>query len=480
MRAVITKPLQRQFAAFFGGDWLSFLGYLEEGPSPNEQISTVLPEARLYVGASSRVNEVAEEHGIPADEVERMLASFWSSGVAESPVHQRVRVLREFWDHFDIAHARQAPGMESLWGLADVEDVQLAGLDNVWNGPAWYNPGQYRTKLPDALLVEISTLWDGMFLPLAPDRIVTSSSPFNEMLEAFGPALRFWHGVGLTIWFLTEGPISRTDIAGLEQYHRRDVEALALLGAPIDTAMFAELVGAEKGLGKPEPYTTRETESDFNGGLGRLSAGMSIGTRRSGFEGLRDIVTQYRRTWATKYLDEYLRARWESEIRQTAREFARHLEVKRKPPTGKQFAKVAEAPANHWFGGDAGSLYAAFGEKAPTPMRRVRLLPSDTTSLAVCVFYALGGSKTEAPTVTYREDEAERARRQAERDAHSGRTRLSTLSVWYAQLREALGRQPSVVEFGRARFEPLSAVLDEDPVRAWTVYAAAVDSCLPL
>jgi hypothetical protein len=154
--------------------------------------------------------------------------------------------------------------------------------------------------------------------------------------------------------------------------------------------------------------------------------------------------------------------------------------VKGKAPTVKQFAKFAEAPTNHWFGGDVNLLYAAFGEKTPSPTRRVRLLPRNPESLALQVFYALGGMKTEASGNTYHEDETEPARRQAEWNAHSKRKQLAELSVRYVQLREALGRQPTVAEFGRARFEDLGTVPGDDQAPTWATYAAIIDSCLPL
>jgi hypothetical protein len=479
MRKVLTKPLQRSLTAIFGGDWLSFLAYVGEAPNPGEQISRTLPEPRLYVGAATRAKEVAAEHGIATEEVERMLSTLWSSSDAVSPVHRRVAVLREYWDHFEAAHAAQASGMNSLWGFADAEAVRLTGLDKSESGPSWYHPGQYRTRLPAPMIDEIERLWEGLFLPLAPDRIVTSSSPYGGMLDAFGPALRLWHGVGLTTWFLSEGPMSRTDMGGLRAYHSRDLEALAALKTPVDTALFADLIAAEKRLGKPKPYTAGERVTELIPGV-QMSTGMNIGSKRSGFEFLRDVVTKHRRSWSAKYLDAYLRARWESEIQGAAREYARHLEVKGKALTGKQFAKVAEAPTNHWFGGDVNSLYAAFGEKVAGPTRRVALLPHNVQSFALRVFYALGGSKTEASSYTYDENEAERARRQSEWDAHSKRKQLAELSVRYAQLREALGRQPTVVEFGRDKFRYLGSVLHADPTLAWSAYAGGIDQLLPL
>jgi hypothetical protein len=481
MRKVITKPLQRSLAGLFGGDWLSFVAYLGETANPGEQISKTLPEPRLYVGASTRVATVAAEQGVSAEEVERMLATFWSSGGDTSPVHRRVAVLREYWDHFDGAHARQASGMNSLWGFADPAALTLAGLDTAETGPAWYHPGQYRRKLPAELLAEIERLWEGLFLRSTPGRIVTSTSPYAGMLDAFGPALRFWHGVGLTTWFLSEGPMSRTDLGGLRQYHSRDLESLAALKTPVDNGLFTELIAAEKHLGKPKPYTTSEHVSELMPGV-RLSTGMTVGSKRSGFEFLRDIVTTYRRAWAAKFLDTYLRARWESEIRAASREYARHLEVKGKAPTAKQFAKFAEAPTNHWFGGDVNSLYAAFGEKAPGPTQRVKLLFNDVESFALRVFFALGGNRIDASNLTYHEeeDDAEQARRQAEWDVHWKLKQLAELSVRYAQLREAVGRQPTVLEFGREEFEHLGTALGNDQAQAWATYATTIDSCLPL
>jgi len=74
----------------------------------------------------------------------------------------------------------------------------------------------------------------------------------------------------------------------------------------------------------------------------------------------------------------------------------------------------------------------------------------------------------------------ERARRQTEWDGHSKRKQLAELSVRYAQLREGLGRRPTITEFGREKFEYLRTVLGREPAQAWVAYAATVDSCLPL
>jgi hypothetical protein len=207
---------------------------------------------------------------------------------------------------------------------------------------------------------------------------------------------------------------------------------------------------------------------------------MNIGTRRAGFEKLRDLVTAYRRAWSTRYLDNYLRALWENEIRSAARAYSRHLEVKRKAPTPKQFAKIAEDPTNHWFGGDLSLLYAAFGEKSPIVTRRVNLLIDNPEDFAVKVFYALGGTRIDSSGPTYTEHSEELDRSRANWAAHWNRKGLAESSVRYVQLREAFGRPPTITEFGRSKFEHLGTILNEDPTRAWEIYSNTIETLLRL
>jgi len=478
MRQVLTRPLQRVLAGFFGGDWLAFLRYLGEEPSLDEQISTALPEPRLYVNASKRAKAAAVRHGIAVEEIERMLGTFWSSDAAESPVHQRISVLREYWRFFDTIHTRQAPGMRPLWGFVEEgEGVSLQGVDHSETGPPWYHPGQWHALLPAQLIDRIRTLWEGLFLPAYPERIVTAISPCARMSDALGPALRFWNGSALTAWFVSEGPSSRTDMEGLADYHARDLKELAALGCPVDSGLFVELIAAEKKLGRPEPLKDPEHESSISVAGVTLSLSMTIGSRRAGFERLRDILNRSRQQWTERLFDTYLKTLWETEIRATAREYNRLLEVKRKAPTPKQFAKYAEPATNHWFGGDVSLLYAAFGEKSPVTPTRVRLLPSDIQQFMLSVFRALGGEVTDIK-MDDAIDQRERERRQAVWNAHWKRKQLAELSVRYTQLREALCRRPEMAQLGTRNFEYIGVVLNDDIATAWEQFASAVDSVL--
>ena len=478
MRQVLTRPLQRVLAGFFGGDWLAFLRYLGEEPSLDEQISTALAEPRLYVNASQRAKAASVRHGIPVEEIERMLGTFWASDAAESPVQQRISVLREYWSFFDAIHIRQAPGMGPLWGFVEEgEGVSMQGVDHTENGPPWYHPGQWRDLLPAELIDRIRTLWEGLFLPAYPERIVTAISPYARMADALGPALRFWNGSALTAWFVSEGPSSRTDMDGLADYHARDLNELTALGCPVDSELFVELIAAEKKLGKPEPLKDPEHDSSMSVVGVTLSLSMTIGSRRAGFERLRDILNCYRQQWTERFLDTYLKTLWETEIRAAAREYNRLFEVKRKAPTPKQFAKYAEPATNHWFGGDVSLLYAAFGEKSPVTPTRVRLLPPDIQQFMLTVFRALGGQVTNIK-MNDGFDQREREQRQAIWNAHWKRKELAKLSVRYAQLREALGKRPEMAQLGTRNLEYLGVVLNDDIATAWELFASAVDSVL--
>jgi hypothetical protein len=228
-RSVLTKPLQPNLAAYFNGDWLAFLAYLEEQPAEGEAITTALAQPRLFVGATTaRVAEVAAEHGLATDDVERMLAAMLGKQAGTSPVGERVAAMRRWWDAYDTLHAEQRSGSRSLWGLVDEGYINLGG--NFGNSAA-----PYRQLLPADLVAEVNRLWDGITLRKYPDRIVSEFFPHHRMAETFGPALEFWDGVALTCWFVCEGPRSRTTIGALAQYHDVQLKQLDDAGFPIET-----------------------------------------------------------------------------------------------------------------------------------------------------------------------------------------------------------------------------------------------------
>ncbi len=425
-RQVLTRPRGQILAAHFGGDWLAFLDYLEEAPAPGEEIMTALPEARLYATGSERVKEVAAAKGLSPQDVEAMLASFYGEGSLRTPVERRVEVVRRCWAEVDGAHAVQVPGMPAL-GEPYQRDVQ-------------------RSMFSGNVLADIDALWDGECLPRWPERIVSSTDPLASMAATFGPALAFWHEIGINAWSLTEGPYtpnSLEGLAGLAAFHRGDLETLVEAGCPVDRVLFDEITAAEAKLGPPTEITNVLSKDEAVPGIS-LTISETLGTRRNGFEILRDIVTRYRRQWAADHLERYLRWRWESELRQVAWEHSRWLAAKGKAPTLKQFAKIAAPAANHWFGGDIADLFGAFGERPPARAGRVRLMPTNREALVHLVWKGLGGEVLE--------DEA--AWREPERFQRQWTIRrLADEAPRYVQLQEALGATPGPKElFGQRQW----------------------------
>ena len=363
-KSVLTKPLEKTLSGFFGGDWLGFLRYIGETPHPDEEIATAIPAPELFVGGTKDASVVASDLGLPADEVQRALATFWASAeggapAAISPVEEHVVALKAYWGEFDAIHARQAPGMKPLYGLT--EFAHSGAMDPDWIlEDGRYSPRCYLDLLSPALLNDIERLWGPTMLARWPERIVTEMAPHAALSETFGPALRFWHEVALTSWYISEGPYAVTDMAGLPARHEYVLETLKTLGCPIDPAMFTELIEGEAKLGPEEPVEKEQVSLGFS---------LYTRTRRPGFEILRDIVTQHRRAWAERYLDAYLKTCWDTELREAARHHAEVIAAKGKPPTPKQFARHALAATNHWLGGDMSAFYAAIGEKSSRPSR---------------------------------------------------------------------------------------------------------------
>jgi hypothetical protein len=472
-QALSPKPLERTLSGFFGGDWLSFLDYAGEEPHPDERIATSLPEARLFVGGSARVAEVAAAQGLPVAAVEQMLASFWGGGEVASPVDRRVEAMRRYWTTFDEIHARQRSGMDPLWGLNQEDGLAALGVP----GPTPYRPAEISRQLPTEVLASIRQLWSGRMLPAWPERIVSEPLPVRAMAVALGPALTLWHGAALTAWFVAEGPMSRTDLAGLAEYQRLERAALEALGCPADPAMYAELEDAERRLGPPRPIEDKR-EMAAAGGIS-FSISYSTGSRRHGFDKLREIVTRHRRAWTAQYLESYLKSRWEQELREANRDYHQTFEQRGRPPTAKQFARVAAPATNNWFDGDISGLYGAIGEKCPIKPVRIRLLPADPVEFVRSVFVALGGDfgkqselqkRRFEPSFRPRDNEALRIEEQRD----SGLRRLAESSLRAVQLAEALGRAPDLKDFGASTFTPWADAVGPDAETAWRRYWDAV------
>jgi hypothetical protein len=468
-KQALTKPLEGLIAGYFGGDWLAFLTYIGEEPHPEEQIVTALPKTHLHIGRTSRAAKVAAQMGIPVEEVERMLAAYWQQDSSASPIEQRVDLLHRYWQAFDEIHLHQREGMKPLWGF--VEEPSYFDFYNLLSSP--YQPRLYLQLLPKPLLSEIERLWGTVMLPRWPDRIISEPFPHMLLAETLGEALRFWHGCALTAWFLCEGPMSRTNMAGLTEYYHGEIKALEDFGTPVDSRLFEELVKAEAKLGPLQPVTQALSTRTGKSGIS-ITITNSYGTRREGFPILRDIITRYRRQWTEEHLDRYLRMLWESEIRKVGHTYNQFMNDTGKAPKPKQFAKVAAQTTNHWFGGDISGLYGAIQEKSPIHPQHTSILPADRFAFAFSIFRALGGEAFKQMSMSTPQQDFQ-ARKQ-EWDRYEKLNELAKSSLWYVQLEEGLGRLPELKEFGLKQFAQLSTVVSDDVDKAWRIYSEAIQA----
>lgn len=466
-RRVLTRELERTISAYFGGGWLDFLDYLGEAPHPDEHVATALPEAKLYLGTTRKsANDLGVE-GLDEEHLGLIAASLY--GGVTSPVERRIEVMERYWEVFDSVHARQESGMEPLWGLVSEDRRVRLGPAN--EGP--YRHSLYERLLPKKLSSEIEDMWGSKMVPRSPERLVTEPFPHTAMAESFGPALKFWHGCALTAWFLCEGPYSRTDLAGIESYHRRELDALNQLGTPVDGHLFSELIAAGSRLGPEMPL--RVDQMEIEPGL-TLEMSFTAGTRQEGFEILRDVITEHRRSWARAHLRHYLSRCVEREVRGAAEAFYKMTHDRSgKAPTARQFARVAAGPANRWFGGDVSALYRSFGEKSPVSPERVRLVPKNVHAFVRNVFTSLGGTEERLDRFGADPDEAGAGAARAQKNHEA--LDLAALALEYVQLEESLGRAPSLKEIGSSKFERRShGLLGRDTGAAYAAFMSIVSA----
>jgi hypothetical protein len=437
-----SEDFEQTLTAYFGGDWLAFLSYLGEEPDASEEIATSLPETRLTGTSSARAAEVAAEHGLPPEEVERMLAAYWRQSGGGTPVEQRIHVLERLWREFDAVHARQAPGMPSLFGL-------LGSGYYSSSGPLGPSVGDARVFSAE-LLTDVQRLWGTKVSPRNPERLVTEPYWEAAAARAFGPAFDFWHHTAMNAWEMCEGGRTHNDLEGFEDQLR------------------ADLLAAESKLGPVE--RERDTVNEDNEGFLTVEMRVSRATRREGFEILRDIITRHRRAWADQHLTTYLEGRWKSELRAATEAYNRHVADKDKPPTVRQFAAQATDAADHWFGGDLTGVYGALGLRSPLPPPTYkRLLPVDSRAFTRRVKQELSAAaQARRPHVDT----------DADVDQSNRLTALTRHSIRWVELAEALGEPPALNQFGSRDFSMGSVALDDDTDTAWRLYCEAIDRAL--
>ena len=322
-KRVLSKDTQPAFVGLFAGDWPAFVRYLGE---------------ELHGDDSSRAAVETTPVHLPSHLPE---------------VDERISVAMAYWDDIGRLEASRQPGGASVWGLVDDTEQFIAP-----NRDGAHTPALYISSLPAELNSDIDRLWGLVATTKAPQRIVTAVSSHHQLAEAFGPALKVWHGIHLTAWFLTQGPYSRTDLKGLRSYYDHDLAELENISCPIPVEWLERIAEAQSSLAPPEQFGDRERIEE---GPVALEVFFSRGTRRGGFERVRDLIAQLRAEWTKRNMPAYLERRYARLRDDLASFYYRTSKDRGKPPTPTQFAHRAVDLANGWLGGSVQKAYTAAG-----------------------------------------------------------------------------------------------------------------------
>ena len=440
---VLTKQLERALSGTFAGDWNEFLAYSQESPEAGDHVQTVLPVPVLVPGVSADAVKIAQDLGLPLEQVQEVNAALFPEAAGSNPIADRVEVVQEVWHEFLQIHARQAPGNASLWGLIhQFERIEIVAAITPERAERAWIPAQYKTYFSTSLQDRVEHLWATRVYNRYPDRLVRNLTPWYWMGRALGPALEFWEGILLTAWYITEGPHSRTDLSNLETYHDKHLVCLEQLRSPVDRKLFVELLKAEQKLGQPQPFE-HARRVYIEPGVTRMSS-MIIGERREGFTILRDIIINYARLWSETHLEDYLIRQWQDPLLALHEDVSKRLASKGKAYSSKQFAKRATPLANMWFGGDLTAVSVAILHPSPVAQQTARVMPKDVLAHADALYEQWLKVAARYNLKTNFEDFTDkRSGLQAES--------LTRLSFDYLQLTELLGEVPTHEQFAQQR-----------------------------
>lgn len=493
---VLAKADERTLTALFAGDWLAFLDYLGEQPADGEEMITALPGPRLFVSGGDRAETIAASAGVSTEEVQRIFGAVFGAGDEVSPIKEREAALRRLWFALDGLYARQEPTMlspnryvlgedwvdeyendESSGAISWETSTFLGELRDVTLASEELNNGSTTVRLPVAVVSEVEALWARETHERFPTAIVTCLHPWKQAEAALGPAFTFWHGVIERLWTFFEEGYEDYAISGLQSYYKPQLDELAALGFTVDVGLFDDLRGVERTLPPAEDIVVSERPGSVVQGI-ELSFVITAGRRRPGFEKLRDVITTHRRTWAGRFLDDYLEHRWQHDLTEAADALSRHHAVKGKPPTPRQLAGFTASAANRWCGGSIGALCAAIGEKDTSRQTSTQLVPANRRLFVARVFALLGGQ--EVAKMDYANvDEEERQEKLEEAQRQRGIGVLAIKALRVLQLQESLGTVPTLKAYGTAF--PMygerawgTASVDEH----WDRYMSAIETAL--
>lgn len=358
-RRFLKKAHEWLLSAYFEGSWLQFLEYISEEPAEDDYVSGAIPKPRVLMPLKVPVGMTS----LPPTEQKRVLDSLDPAG---SGLRTRLALARDYWAELIKAHEQQKPGMISLWGLVEDRPYSPSGFQQDWGRDGVYNPGLFQKRLPKALLQRIEELFGRETASQHPTARTLTLSPYYSFCTHLNPALSFWHGVGLTLWFLTQGPYSRTDIPGMPEYYQRQLDELKELGCPVDPSLFRDLGKVKVVSRGGEIFTITISVFSSETSTGKRRDQKQDKAAEKSFLQLKEIYLRHLRVWTDSYFEPFWEERYRRKVAECGQLYNRLREMTGREPTLTKFVKQNVVDViNEYFSGDVYRLLEALGEPLP-------------------------------------------------------------------------------------------------------------------
>ncbi len=328
-----------------------------------------------------------DEQLAPADAVPISIPATHLPDQPPEPVEERVATARDWWEAFHAhltAHDPQAKSLVRLipggWDTDDARNEEDVGS----NGVSDRGRRGYRDALPNDLVERIERLWGTAVLPRQPTTLITQTRPFSRFVQILQPAAQLWDELFVCCWNLSFENYSRHTLDELEAGQDRDRRELERLGAPVDPAMYRELLAVGRGhewlFERPGMSISFSISVSDTGKVNVEHERDEVDrkVRVPVFEALCEVITRQLRRWLDSQVDHFLHGKWLLDLTSAADAYWARYQGRGKAPTLKQALPDVLPAAERWFGADYGWLARSIGLEGPvtdSPEASDRQLP---------------------------------------------------------------------------------------------------------
>jgi hypothetical protein len=325
-------------------------------------------------------------------------------------IRNRVDLMRSWWEYADELWASQPFGDPALFGVVPDREVPsyrlVEGASREESLPAQFERQD-----------ELELYWGRRSGKPNPTLLIPEREPEAALVESLGAPFRFWHEVGLTLYFLVHGPYARCSLDDIDEYYGYWTKQLSDIGAPIDPGLWSDLREAARhddqgfhpqgisiwidasGLADDLKEDGADQESieffEAQAKLEEEQMAERLLQRSNSFHAMRDVLTRHRRKWFSSYWEDWAASQWRDDLTVAGTACLEAvLNREGKPLTAKQAWPILGPVANRWFGGNCSQVARLVGVDGPIADRPddfIRPMPDDLETLMRSVSNELGG-----------------------------------------------------------------------------------------